>query len=80
LRRVAIVTVAGLSGGGLLVFEHVGTGGTTGQPPRVRPKADTSAPAAQGKPATSTSMPRHCLDGLGSDSEQNKHCVSSGVI
>jgi hypothetical protein len=26
-RRVAIVAVAGLSGGGLLVLEHVGTGG-----------------------------------------------------
>jgi len=27
VRRVAVVTVVGLSGGGLLVLEHVGTGG-----------------------------------------------------
>jgi hypothetical protein len=80
LRRVAVVTVAGLSGGGLLVLEH-GTGGATGQPSQVRPNAQTPAPAALSKPTTSTSTPRHCDDGHGSDSEQNKHCrLSSGVI
>lgn len=78
-RRVAVVTVTLLSGGGLLVLEQ-GTGGATGQPSQVRPNAQTSAPAAQKKPNTSTSAPRHCLDSQGSDNGKNKHCrPPSGV-
>jgi len=72
MRRVAVVTVAGLSGGGLLVLEHVGTGGATGQPSQ---PAVTSALDPLSKPNTSTSSPRQC-----GTKQKNKHCIPSGVI
>jgi hypothetical protein len=78
LRQVAIVTMAGLSAGGMLALEHVGAGATTGQPSQVNPNAQTSEPTPQSKPTTS--VPRHCGDGHGADGEKNKHCIPSGVI
>jgi hypothetical protein len=78
LRRVAIVTAVGLAGGGLLVLEHVGTGGATGQPSHVPPNARPAATSAHSN--TGTSVPNHCTDGRGRDNEKNKHCrTASGV-
>jgi hypothetical protein len=75
-RRVAIVSAIALAGGGLLIFEHVGTGAATGQPSQIRPNARPTTTTAHGTPST----PRHCTDGLGADTPQNKHCrPASGV-
>jgi hypothetical protein len=64
--------VAGLSGGGLLVLEHVGTGGATGQPSQ--PSTGISAPDPQVKP-TSTKPPKLC-----NKKGKPPGCISSGVI
>ncbi len=72
LRRVAILIAVALAGGGLLVFEHVGTGAATGQPSQVQ--ANTPQPTATANSRTTTSTPRHCVNGLGLDNPKNKHC------
>jgi hypothetical protein len=66
------VSVVALTGGGLLVLEHVGTGGATGQPSKVQ----TNARPTTTLRTTSTTItpPQHCGNGLGIDNPKNKHC------